>query len=140
MKALEAWARGLPLIADGRAEGVVEIFQRADSQPNAQRGYQRFLDSGGWHQEAEMAPSNRPHEDAGPVKRTRKQSRRERSEILTRRSKALRPLEKDMAEIEGVIETCEQRLQSLHTDMQRATARRDASPSAAGSRAPAAAS
>ncbi|MGD9252079.1 MAG: ABC-F family ATP-binding cassette domain-containing protein [Desulfobacterales bacterium] len=88
-------------------------------------GYQRFLDSGGWHQEAEMAPSNRPHEDAGPVKRTRKQSRRERSEILTRRSKALRPLEKDMAEIEGVIETCEQRLQSLHTDMQRATARRD---------------
>ncbi len=100
------------------------VFQE-DQAVVFEGGYQRFLDAGGWHQEVDIAPPKRPDEGGGPVKRTRKQSRRERSAILTRRSKAIRPLEKDMAEIEGVIETCEQRLKSLHTDMQRATARRD---------------
>jgi len=32
-----------PLQGDGQVEGVVEIFQRADSQPATQRGYLRFL-------------------------------------------------------------------------------------------------
>ncbi len=32
-----------PLIADGRVEGVIEVFQRPDSQPATQRGYLRFL-------------------------------------------------------------------------------------------------
>jgi hypothetical protein len=32
-----------PLIADGQVEGIVEVFQRADSQAAAQRGYLRFL-------------------------------------------------------------------------------------------------
>ncbi len=32
-----------PLVADGKVEGVVEIFQRPDSQPATQRGYLRFL-------------------------------------------------------------------------------------------------
>lgn len=32
-----------PLISDGKLEGVVEIFQRPDSQPATQRGYLRFL-------------------------------------------------------------------------------------------------
>ncbi len=82
--------------------------------------YQRFLDSGGWQLEAE-AGGGRP----APARSSKKRSRRERSQILTRRSKALRPLEKKMAEIEGVIETCEQRLGGLHADMQRATARND---------------
>lgn len=32
-----------PLVADGQVEGIVEVFQRADSQAAAQRGYLRFL-------------------------------------------------------------------------------------------------
>ena len=32
-----------PLVADGKLEGVVEIFQRPDAQPATQRGYLRFL-------------------------------------------------------------------------------------------------
>jgi multidrug resistance efflux pump len=32
-----------PLVSEGKVEGVVEIFQRPDSQPATQRGYLRFL-------------------------------------------------------------------------------------------------
>ncbi len=32
-----------PLAGDGRLEGVIEVFQRPDSQPATQRGYLRFL-------------------------------------------------------------------------------------------------
>lgn len=32
-----------PLVADGQFEGIVEVFQRPDSQAAAQRGYLRFL-------------------------------------------------------------------------------------------------
>jgi ATP-binding cassette subfamily F protein 3 len=88
-------------------------------------GYRRFLESGGWRQEEETgATATRPG-GSGPVRSSKKQSRRQRSKIQTRRNKVLKPLEKDMAEIEGVIETCEQRLNSLHADMQKATARSD---------------
>ena len=32
-----------PLVNDGQVEGLLEIFQRPDGQPNTQRGYLRFL-------------------------------------------------------------------------------------------------
>ncbi|MCA9173638.1 MAG: HlyD family efflux transporter periplasmic adaptor subunit [Planctomycetales bacterium] len=32
-----------PVLNDGKCEGVVEIFQRPDAPPSAQRGYRRFL-------------------------------------------------------------------------------------------------
>lgn len=32
-----------PLISDNKPEGIIEVFQRPDSQPTAQRGYLRFL-------------------------------------------------------------------------------------------------
>ncbi len=32
-----------PLLMDGNVEGVIEVFQRPDSQPATQRGYLRFL-------------------------------------------------------------------------------------------------
>ena len=32
-----------PLVNDGQVEGILEIFQRPDAQPNTQRGYMRFL-------------------------------------------------------------------------------------------------
>ena len=32
-----------PLVGDGVVEGVIEVFQRPDSQPATQRGYLRFL-------------------------------------------------------------------------------------------------
>ncbi|MBP86769.1 MAG: hemolysin D [Planctomycetaceae bacterium] len=33
-----------PLNSDGKVEGIIEVFQRADSPPATQRGYLRFLD------------------------------------------------------------------------------------------------
>ena len=100
------------------------VFQ-GDQAVVFEGGYQRFLEAGGWHLEEETTASGNRASRPGPARASKKKSRRERSQILTRRSKALRPLEKEMAEIEGVIETCEQRLISLHADMQKATARND---------------
>ncbi len=98
------------------------VFQ-GDQAVVFEGSYQRFLESGGWYIEEDIAKpgARRPN----PSRASKKQSRRERSQILTRKNRALRPLEKEMAEIEGVIETCEQRLHTLHADMQKATARRD---------------
>ncbi len=98
------------------------VFQ-GDQAVVFEGSYQRFLESGGWYLEEEIAKPGGGK--TSPVRSSKKQSRRERSQILTRKNRALRPLEKEMAEIEGVIDTCEQRLHSLHADMQKATARRD---------------
>ncbi len=97
------------------------VFQ-GDQAVVFEGSYQRFLESGGWYLEEEIT---KPGGRRPSPRSSKKQSRRERSQILTRKNRALRPLEKEMAEIEGVIETCEQRLHSLHADMQKATARRD---------------
>ena len=98
------------------------VFQ-GDQAVVFEGSYQRFLESGGWYLEEEIAKPGGGK--TSPLRSSKKQSRRERSQILTRKNRALRPLEKEMAEIEGVIDTCEQRLHSLHADMQKATARRD---------------
>ena len=51
--------------------------------------------------------------------------RRKRSEIITRRSKTVRPLEKRISRIENDIESCEVELENLNNDMQQASQDQD---------------
>ena len=68
--------------------------------------YQEFLEKGGWQDEkapraAEAATDGEPAEN---LKAARKELRRQRSEILARRARALKPLEDEMRRLERDIE------------------------------------
>jgi ATP-binding cassette subfamily F protein 3 len=77
--------------------------------------YERFLEQVGWQGE-EIRPKAREDEGAGgpsvpaPLPPSRKELRKMRSEVITEKSKTLKPLEKRMAELEGAIETAEAEL------------------------------
>jgi len=88
--------------------------------------YQRFLERLGWHDESDIAPSGRSSGN-GPARPrlSKKEARRERSEILTQKSQAVKPLEKQIARSEKVIEEGDAALQALHAAMQEATAAGD---------------
>ena len=70
-------------------------------------GYQRFLEKVGWNEEQERIvkapekaePEIRPADKPGP-----KELRRLRSAVIAERSRALKPLDKRMADVEGEIE------------------------------------
>jgi ATP-binding cassette, subfamily F, member 3 len=83
-------------------------------------GYQRFLEKVGWKDEVMQRPlgSLRPG-DGGEAKEkpTPKELRRLRSEVVTERSKALRPLEARMAEIEKAVERHDASLKDLNTKL-----------------------
>ena len=65
--------------------------------------YRDFLDRVGWEDEDEAAPGRRTEgREEGPVS-NKKEFRRIRTEIISRRAKALKPLEKNMAEMEKLI-------------------------------------
>lgn len=88
--------------------------------------YQRFLDRLGWHDESDIArPGRSSGEGAGGGRLTKKEARRQRSEIMAQRSRAVKPLEKKIARAEQVIEEGDLRLQALHGAMQEATAEGD---------------
>jgi len=80
-------------------------------------GYQRFLDKVGWKDEVMQRPlaSVRP-ENGAPAKEkpTPKELRRLRSEVVTERSKVLRPLEARMAEVEKAVEHYDASLKELN--------------------------
>ena len=89
--------------------------------------YQEFLEKGGWQDEkapraAETATVVEPAEN---LKATRKQLRRQRSEILARRSRALKPLEDEMRRLERDIEGRDGEMTSLTQAMQAASENRD---------------
>jgi ATP-binding cassette subfamily F protein 3 len=86
-------------------------------------GYQRFLDRLGWHDETDITRSGNPAGNgAGGVRLSKKEARRERSEIIALRSRAVKPLEKQIGRAEQAIEAGDTRLQELHQAMQEATA------------------
>ena len=89
-------------------------------------GYQRFLDRLGWHDDTDITHSGKPA-GSGPaaVRLSKKEARRERSEIIALRSRAVKPLEKQIGQAEHVIEAGDTRLQELHQAMQEATAAGD---------------
>ncbi len=66
-------------------------------------GYQRFLDHGGWEDETDEG-RQRPADSDNQERISSKKLRQLRSDIVTRRSKALKPMEKRIATIESAIE------------------------------------
>lgn len=86
-------------------------------------GYQRFLDRLGWHDETDITRPGKPSgSGAAAVRLSKKEARRERSEIIALRSRTVKPLEKQIDQAEHVIEAGDARLQELHQAMQEATA------------------
>jgi ATP-binding cassette subfamily F protein 3 len=89
--------------------------------------YQEFLDAGGWHDEntsgqtaADPAPS-----PARDIRAGKKEMRRQRSEIIARRSKTVKPLENRISQLESDIESQEVVLGNLHQQMQQASQNQD---------------
>lgn len=85
--------------------------------------YQEFLAKGGWHDE--KLPESKDRSQAAPLdtdaKLAKKEMRRKRSEIIARRSKTVRPLEKRIARLENAIESREVELAYLNDYMQQAS-------------------
>jgi len=94
------------------------VFQHDDVRV-FEGGYPRFLEKGGW-QDEETAP----REDAGlraangeRTKATKKDLRRRRSEIITAKGKALKPIERVIKQLEGRIEAKEGELGRFNRQM-----------------------
>jgi ATP-binding cassette subfamily F protein 3 len=81
-------------------------------------GYNRFLESNGWEEEPDAADrpiSVEPTAAAEPgAKLNRKELRRKRSDILARRAKAIKPIEKKITAAEGDIEAREKEMARLN--------------------------
>jgi ATP-binding cassette, subfamily F, member 3 len=84
--------------------------------------YQRFLESGGWIEEGAGAKTpTQPLASPNVEKLSKKQLRLRRSEIVSERSKVLRPLEQEVARIENQIETAEKELALQNDQMIKAS-------------------
>jgi ATP-binding cassette, subfamily F, member 3 len=86
-------------------------------------GYQRFLDKNGWEDEA--PETARIPESPSPDRLSSKQIRKLRSEIITRRSKSLKPMETRLSAIEKDIEHHEARISDSSNAMMAATQEND---------------
>jgi ATP-binding cassette subfamily F protein 3 len=90
-------------------------------------GYQRFLDKVGWRDEvmqgsiAAVPPPAAAGYGGERPKWTPKELRRLRSEVVAERSRALRPLESRMAEIEKSVETNDAALRDLNARLVKAS-------------------
>jgi ATP-binding cassette subfamily F protein 3 len=90
-------------------------------------GYQRFLDKVGWRDEvlqgsiAAVPPPAAAGYGGERPKWTPKELRRLRSEVVAERSRALRPLESRMAEIEKSVETNDAALRGLNARLVKAS-------------------
>ena len=85
--------------------------------------YQRFLERGGWqddHQANSEPPPVEPRA-AAAAKQTKKVLRRQRSAIISERSRILRPLQKQASAVENEIEKKEAELNQLNQSMQQAS-------------------
>ncbi len=90
-------------------------------------GYQEFLDKGGWEDDPsagrQETPSRAAPEENKPVVEniSKKELRRRRSQIISRRSRDLKPLEDDISKTEGAIEQRESELNRLQQALQKAS-------------------
>jgi len=78
-------------------------------------GYSYFLEKVGWSDEKSMSSSS--EKTAPSTRQSKKEARKIRSEIITRRSKALKPLESKIASVEKDIETQEAIMANASTEM-----------------------
>ncbi len=102
------------------------VFQ-GDTIANFAGGYQEFLEKWGWQDEVKPPPNDHfPKQRTGMVpKQTKKELRRQRSEIIARRSKALKPHQNRIAQLENDIESRETELNRLNPAMQLASQNQD---------------
>ena len=89
--------------------------------------YQEFLEKGGWQDEKLPASQNRTsaHLESANARQPKKEMRRQRSEIINRRAKTLRPVEKHITRLENDIESREAELGNLNQLMQQASQNQD---------------
>jgi ATP-binding cassette subfamily F protein 3 len=102
------------------------VFQR-DTIETFEGSYQEFLEKWGWHDENQSFPTKRTkeHRTGHFAKRTKKEIRRQRSEIIAQRSTALKPLHNKINRLENDIETRETELNHLNEAMQQASQKQD---------------
>ncbi len=100
-----------------RDDGI-EIFEGS---------YRRFLDQIGWHDEDEKTclRDKATSDQKNLNKLTKKEIRRRRSEIISERSKLLKPLEDRIAEIENSIDAREKQLAAFNHAMMAASLSHD---------------
>jgi len=96
------------------------IFQK-DGITVFEDTYQNFLDKVGWEDEDSGIRSAQKNIAGTVEKLSKKEMRKKRSEIITRRNTELKPLEKRIQKIEDDIEKNEQSLNTATADMQTAT-------------------
>jgi ATP-binding cassette subfamily F protein 3 len=89
--------------------------------------YQEFLEKGGWNDEklSEINDRSLATPAGANAKLAKKEMRRKRSEIINRRSKTVRPIEKRIARLENDIESHEVELENLNKYMQVASQDQD---------------
>lgn len=78
--------------------------------------YQQFLEKCGWEDEEIEEKSSRKNtgDEKSGAKLTKKELRRQRSEIISKRSKLIKPVEKNIVRVEGDIELNEKKLDNLN--------------------------
>jgi ATP-binding cassette subfamily F protein 3 len=86
--------------------------------------YQAFLDLDGWETEKEASPQDAEPLQSKPAK-NKKALRRQRSEIISQKSKTLKPLESRILATETAIERLEKQLTELNQAMQQASQAQD---------------
>ncbi len=90
-------------------------------------GYGEFLEKGGWHDEDDKLRSREKFDRQSKVseKINKKEIRKLRSEIITERSKALKPLEERIRKMENNIDAHEKELERLNHEMIEASQNRN---------------
>jgi ATP-binding cassette subfamily F protein 3 len=85
-------------------------------------GYQRFLDKGGWQEESTASGTYRQNAQNSVVlpKLTKKDLRRQRSEIISERSRTVKPLQERIIKVEDQVAKEEAELNRLNLAMQQA--------------------
>jgi len=93
------------------------VFQ-ADRIDVFEGNYQRFLEKRGWEDEqVDIQARRKSLDESDSVKMTKKEMRRRRSEIISERSKRLRPFEQCIEKAENDIEFLEEKLAELNDAM-----------------------
>jgi ATP-binding cassette subfamily F protein 3 len=89
--------------------------------------YQQFLEKGGWQDESKVnqTPQQPDTQVDDSVKLTKKELRRQRSEIISRRSRILKPIQQQAQALENEIEKNERELDRLNQSMQPAAQNQD---------------
>jgi len=102
------------------------VFQ-GDTIKSFEGNYQEFLEKWGWQDEIQSSPKDRKTENrtAAITKLNKKEMRRQRSEIIAKRSTAVKPLQNRITRLENDIETRETELDHLNASMQQASQNQD---------------